>query len=173
MATIFVDNADTKHTVQLTSTMTSVDTIRMMREANQLTEDDPTWTIFELINDFGAERPLADWEIITDVLATWDASQNNGLVALNGFPQYMAKLSMDKNKKWQKRNFYSRDAAIYYSKDKKAPTDYVFAFKSQESIRIFEKPERDYIHFVCADNVVQLREWLLCIRSIKVIYNEL
>jgi hypothetical protein len=31
----------------------------------------------------------------------------------------MAKLSMDKNKKWQKRNFYTKDSAIYYSKDKK------------------------------------------------------
>jgi hypothetical protein len=38
---------------------------------------------------------------------------------VTGFPHYMAKLSMDKNKKWQKRNFYSRDAAVYYSKDNK------------------------------------------------------
>jgi hypothetical protein len=56
MTTIFVDNADTKYTLQLTSAMTAPDTIRAMREAGQLTEDDPTWTIFELINDFGAGK---------------------------------------------------------------------------------------------------------------------
>jgi hypothetical protein len=56
MATIFVDNVNTKYTVPLTSTMTTVDTIKMMREAGQIPDNDPTWTIFELINDFGAGK---------------------------------------------------------------------------------------------------------------------
>lgn len=121
----------------------------------------------------------------------------------------MTLMQYDKNRKWQKRTFYTRDKAVYHAKDKKvrilcmpwpfianscmqckeealfcyltnhevytltvarqkSPSDFVFAFKSQESIKIFEKPERDYIHFVCVDNVVQMREWLIALRTAKV-----
>ena len=54
MATIYVENASNKHSVQITSAMTAADVVRAMRKADQLQEDDPTWTIFELINDFSA-----------------------------------------------------------------------------------------------------------------------
>ncbi|RKP09638.1 hypothetical protein THASP1DRAFT_14007, partial [Thamnocephalis sphaerospora] len=168
---IFVNDVKNQHSVHITSIMTAIEVVGAMREGGQIPDDDPSWTIFELVNDFGAERPLADWELVADVLATWDASQNNALGPIAGFPSFMAPLQMDKDRKWKKRTFYTRDTAVYHAKDKKvpkAPSDFVFAFKSQESIRIFEKPERDYIHFLCADSLIQMREWLLCIRSIKV-----
>jgi hypothetical protein len=54
--------------------------------AEQLVDDVSTglsgqsWALFELCNDFGIERPLRDWEIVTNMLSAWDEGSSNAIV---------------------------------------------------------------------------------------------
>ncbi|CAG8524324.1 369_t:CDS:10 [Funneliformis mosseae] len=96
-----------------------------------------------------------------------------------------------KKSKWQKRYFYLKDGSIYHSKDTKGtnetflcsmvsfdvyictklsntfPTNFVFAVKSQDKITMFENPEKDYMHYLCAENLNKMNEWLLSIRTVR------
>jgi hypothetical protein len=42
----------------------------------QAVSDSDEWTLFELVNDFGLERPLRDWEIVTNVINTWETAKS-------------------------------------------------------------------------------------------------
>jgi hypothetical protein len=78
--TIYVNDMSQQHSVTIHSNMTTIEVVRLMGESNMLPDEDTTWTIFEQINAFNAERPLADWEILMEVLGTWEPSQNNTLM---------------------------------------------------------------------------------------------
>ncbi|CAG8763462.1 4048_t:CDS:2, partial [Acaulospora morrowiae] len=99
-------------------------------------------------------------------------------------------VEMKKNK-WQKRYFYIKDGSLYHSKDqkgkdemflcsfvsfdvyactkiaKKSKTKYPFALKSQDKISMFENPENDYVHFLCAESLEAMNNWILSIRAAK------
>lgn len=47
-------------------------------------------------------------------------------------------------------------------------TPFAFALRSQDSIRIFERPEQDYVHYLCAKSVEHLREWVVGLRIARV-----
>ncbi|CAI2175312.1 12957_t:CDS:10 [Funneliformis geosporum] len=96
-----------------------------------------------------------------------------------------------KKSKWQKRYFYIKDGSMYHSKDTKGtnetflcsmvsfdvfictklfktfPTNFVFAVKSLDKITMFENPENDYMHYLCAENLNKMNEWLLAIRTVR------
>ncbi|KAJ3244091.1 hypothetical protein HDU78_011489 [Chytriomyces hyalinus] len=55
----------------LTSDMIVDQLLSLLEQGNYGFVDDGTWTLFEVCNDFGLERPLRDWEIVTDVVGAW------------------------------------------------------------------------------------------------------
>ena len=51
---------------------------------------------------------------------------------------------------------------------KRAPTKFAFALKSQDKITMFESPDQDYVHFLCAERLEKMKDWVLSIRNAKV-----
>ena len=47
------------------------------------------------------------------------------------------------------------------------PTKFVFAIKSQDKITMFENPD-NYMHYLCADYLDNMNEWIITIRMAKV-----
>ncbi|EXX70083.1 uncharacterized protein OCT59_011008 [Rhizophagus irregularis] len=96
-----------------------------------------------------------------------------------------------KKNKWQKRFVQIKDGSLYHSKDYKGtnetflcsmvsfdvyvcmktfktfPTNFVFAIKSQDKITMFENPENDYMHYLCADHLEKMNEWIIAVRMAK------
>ena len=56
-------------------------------------EDDSFWTVFELCSDIGIERPLRDWEIVTDVMSAWNNEESTNVLILKKYP-YKSTLSL-------------------------------------------------------------------------------
>jgi PH domain len=90
----------------------------------------------------------------------------------------------DRKKKWSKRWLELRDHSLYHGKsDKgkdqellchtssfdaylvqpstlKTPKAHAFALRSQDSITLFEKPDQDYVHFLCLSDPAAHRDWV-------------
>jgi hypothetical protein len=47
----------------------------------------------------------------------------------------------------------------------------MFALKSQDSIAMFENPD-EYMHYLCADHFEKMNDWVMSIRSAKVIFHK-
>jgi hypothetical protein len=61
----------------------------------------------------------------------------------------------------------SFDVYICMKVSKTFPKEFVFAIKSQDKITMFENPE-NYIHYLCADSLKTMNEWIITIRMAKV-----
>ncbi|KAI8618175.1 hypothetical protein BC830DRAFT_1047593, partial [Chytriomyces sp. MP71] len=160
-------------TNQLTADMV-VDQLLALLEAGAGGDfvDNGTWTLFEVCADFGVERPLRDWEIVTDVVEAW-LDGNGGLLPVILsllWPKVEGRFDMEvKPGKWKRRYFVLREDAIYY-KDResdRAPTRYCFALRSTASLTVFEKAD-EYAHYFCVENQTQMVDWVLGIRLAKV-----
>ncbi|CAG8528053.1 9982_t:CDS:2 [Paraglomus brasilianum] len=203
---IYIGDVRQFKTLALTSKMNALSVLKYLKR-KQAVPDSDEWTLFELVNDLGLERPLRDWEIVTNVINTWDpARTTNALVCKtyayrhtltvegmnNGVPPLFGWLHLKlKKNKWEKRYVYLRDGAIYHAKDskgvnetflctiasfdvytltkplKRAPTKFAFALKSQDKITMFESPDQDYVHFLCAERLEKMKDWVLSIRNAK------
>ncbi|CAG8536369.1 10256_t:CDS:2 [Paraglomus occultum] len=203
---IYIGDIRQFKTLALTSKMNALSVLKYLKR-KQAVPDSDEWTLFELVNDLGLERPLRDWEIVTNVINTWDTSRTtNALVCKtyayrhtltveglnNGVPPLFGWLHLKLRKnKWEKRYIYLRDGAIYHAKDakggnetflctiasfdvytitkplKRAPTKFAFALKSQDRVTMFESPEQDYVHFLCAEHMEKMKDWVLSIRNAK------
>nr|CAG8439953.1 12610_t:CDS:10 [Entrophospora candida] len=191
--------------MQLTNETTALGVLTKFRSENTITNAD-AWTLFEINNEYGLERPFRDWESVARVIQYWEVEKSNALVikkyahrntlSLKGFaesspPTKQGWLNLEGKKgKWQKRYFNIRDGSIYHSKDlkgtnetflcaltsfdvyttlpkfnTKAPTKFIFVIKSQDKITMFENPEDDYMHVLCANNLEEMQEWILRIRT--------
>ncbi|CAJ0892361.1 22373_t:CDS:10 [Entrophospora sp. SA101] len=191
--------------MQLTNETTALGVLTKFRSENTITNAD-AWTLFEINNEYGLERPFRDWECVARVIQYWEVEKSNALVikkyahrntlSLKGFtesssPTKQGWLNLEGKKgKWQKRYFNIRDGSIYHSKDlkgtnetflcaltsfdvyttlpkfnTKAPTKFIFVIKSQDKITMFENPEDDYMHVLCANNLEEMQEWILRIRT--------
>jgi len=130
---IYIGDATTYESVLLTSAMSAKEVIKdLIRKRNII--DTPDWTLFELCNDFGVERPLKEWEIVTDVITSWDIQKTkNALImktynyyesllassAVGRFPSIRGKIYMEtKPGKYNKRQFELRPTGLYYYKKK-------------------------------------------------------
>jgi len=130
---IYIGDANTYESIMITSVMQAKDVIRdLMRRRN--IPDTPEWTLFELCNDFGVERPLKEWEIVTDVITSWDIQKTkNAMImkkynyyeslkassAVGRFPSIRGKIYMEtKPGKYNKRQFELRPNGLYYYKKK-------------------------------------------------------
>jgi phage-related protein len=73
---VYIEDARQFKTKVLTSLMTA----KQVVEDVSLGLSGQSWALFELCNDFGIERPLRDWEIVTDMLSAWDEGSSNAIV---------------------------------------------------------------------------------------------
>ncbi|KAJ3182547.1 hypothetical protein HDU85_002645 [Gaertneriomyces sp. JEL0708] len=129
---VYIEDARSFKTLLLTSLMAADQIIHDVVTKFHL-EQSPNWTIFELCNDLGIERPVRDWEILTDVISAWDTSTSlNAIVmkkygykdtvsakAIAGkYPRVQGWMYMEvKPGKWQRKFFVLRESNIYYYKD--------------------------------------------------------
>ncbi|KAJ1980516.1 hypothetical protein H4R35_001101 [Dimargaris xerosporica] len=96
-----------------------------------------------------------------------------------------------KKQKWQKTKFVLRGADLLYYKDNKGKIElsytsldhmqlytpskftrkthskFVLALKNESSIKLFEKPELDYVRLLCASDLQELSDWLIALRCAK------
>ncbi|KAF9100017.1 hypothetical protein BGX23_007471 [Mortierella sp. AD031] len=133
--------------VNLAPNSTALDALQMLQERGCFGQPGDgryhdRWTIFEYSKEFLIERPLRDFEVILDVMNTWEADKDNKMIcksfpARNELtaqevvrlvgpagqesfvrPHGWVHLEMKKGK-WAKRYLHINDTAVYHSKDAK------------------------------------------------------
>ncbi|KAI9301438.1 hypothetical protein BJ944DRAFT_4711 [Cunninghamella echinulata] len=130
---IFIEDAKTYKTVQLTNLLTAAMVIQYLKR-KELLDNNDDWTIFEIANSHGIERPLRLWEIVTDITSCWEQHTKNALLVKRyGFYETLTADSLRdralpvhgwlnieyKKGKWQKRYCFIKDNAIHQAKDNK------------------------------------------------------
>ncbi|KAI9484097.1 MAG: hypothetical protein EXX96DRAFT_560893 [Benjaminiella poitrasii] len=131
---IYIDDAKTHKVVQLTNLLTTAMVVQYLRKKGLL-DNSEDWTLFEIDNSRGIERPLREWEIVLDILTLWNIDASNALlvkkysyhhtltsecVLQKKIPPMHGWLSIEYKKgKWQKRYCFVKDSAIYHAKDNK------------------------------------------------------
>ncbi|KAI7867854.1 hypothetical protein BDF14DRAFT_1704125, partial [Spinellus fusiger] len=171
---IYIDDAKTHKTVQLTSLLTTAMVIQYLRKKGLIDTNDG-WALFEIANSHGVERPLREWELVLEVVECWSPEANNALLSIlqkRSSPMHGYVSIEYKKGKWQKRFCYIKDNAIHHAKDSKtarmaAPTSFVFALRAQDKESVFER-EEDYIRLLAVDDQEAMKDWVLSIRSTKV-----
>ncbi|KAI7816664.1 hypothetical protein BC939DRAFT_387270, partial [Gamsiella multidivaricata] len=174
---IYIQTETDFKSVNLAPNSTALDVLHMLQQRGTFGDIGDSryhdrWTVFEYSKEFMIERPLRDFEVLLDVMKTWEADKDNKMICKRQEdfvrPHGWVHVEMKKGK-WVKRYLHTTDTAVYHSKDnKKAPTKFGFALKSSDSIHMFETPEDDYIHYVCTESGESLRDWLVGLRAIKV-----
>ena len=134
---IYIEDAKKFKTLILTSLMPAKEVPRDVH-GKALLPESPDWTLFEVVNDLGIERPLRDFEIVTDVVASWGPETPNALLlkkygyrdslsiegAMESFPRMCGWLYYEfKPSKWHKRFFELKSNGLYYSKDTKGTNE--------------------------------------------------
>ncbi|KAI8930283.1 hypothetical protein BC831DRAFT_395364, partial [Entophlyctis helioformis] len=169
---IYIEDARSFKTLVLTSLMSAEQVVHDVVERFRL-EPSPDWALFELCNDTGIERPLRDWEIVTDIISAWDLDNSLNAISLNGrFPRVQGYLYLElKPGKWQKRFCVLKDSFVYYYQEanrrKQMPTEFCFAVRSVNSVAVFEN-KNDYCKFVCVEKRERLYDWVLALRLARV-----
>ncbi|SAL95321.1 hypothetical protein [Absidia glauca] len=137
---IFIENAQTHKTVQLTNVLTAAMVIQYLKR-KELLDNSDDWTLFEIANSHSVERPLRLWEIVMDVTSYWEQNANNALLIKKySFYESLTANSIKdrpspvhgwlnieyKKGKWQKRYCFIKDHAIHYAKDSKCANSAIF-----------------------------------------------
>ncbi|KAI8384942.1 uncharacterized protein BYT42DRAFT_493944 [Radiomyces spectabilis] len=192
---IYIDDAKNHKTVQLTNLLTAAMVIQYLKKKALIDASDE-WTLFEIANSHGVERPIRSWEIVLDVISAWESDAANALLAIlhkrTSAAHGWVYIEYKKGK-WQKRFCFIKDNAIYHAKDNKgsssailcylatfdvytllqplhaAPAPFVFALRAQEKFSMFER-EHDYLRLLAVDDQEAMKEWVLSIRAAKVIF---
>ncbi|GBB84612.1 hypothetical protein RclHR1_11190005 [Rhizophagus clarus] len=153
---IFIENVRQYRTLSITSTRTALDILNYFR-SNETISDSESWTLFEVINEYGLERPIRDWEYIATVIGNWEPDKQNALVlkkyinrsclTLEGFknavPPMFGSLHLEvKKNKWQKRHFLIRDGAVYHCKDAKGNNETFLCSLASFDVYTFTKTVR-------------------------------
>ncbi|KAH6584710.1 hypothetical protein BASA60_000861 [Batrachochytrium salamandrivorans] len=87
----------------------------------------PDWALFELCNDIGVERPIRDWEIVTDIISAWDSANSVNAIVMKKYgyrvtlsckvvsQEYKVIFTLSSNPENGKKRFcVLRDSIIYY-----------------------------------------------------------
>ncbi|KAF9436256.1 hypothetical protein BGZ76_004461, partial [Entomortierella beljakovae] len=144
---IYIQTETDFKSLNLAPNSTALDALHMLQQRGTFGEKgDPRyhdrWTIFEYSKEFLIDRPLRDFEVVLDVMKTWEADKDNKMIC-KSFParneltaQELIRLvgpagkesfvrpfgwvhlEMKKNK-WVKRYMHITDTAVYHSKDHK------------------------------------------------------
>ena len=146
-ARIYIQTEIDFKSVNLASNTTALDVLHMLQQRGCFGEPGDgryhdRWTIFEYSKEFMIERPLRDFEVVLDVIKTWEADKDNKMIC-KSFPardELAAKEIVrlvgpagqasfvrphgwvhleTKKSKWVKRYLHATDTAVYHSKDSK------------------------------------------------------
>ncbi|KAG0210819.1 hypothetical protein BGX28_008955 [Mortierella sp. GBA30] len=144
---IYIQTETDFKSVNLAPNSTALDALHMLQQRGCFGEPGDgryhdRWTIFEYSKEFLIERPLRDFEVILDVMKTWEADKDNKMIC-KSFPardelsaQEVVRLVgpegqesfvrphgwvhlETKKSKWVKRYLHITDTAVYHSKDHK------------------------------------------------------
>ncbi|GJJ77887.1 hypothetical protein EMPS_10246 [Entomortierella parvispora] len=144
---IYIQTETDFRSLNLASDTTALDALQMLQQRGCFGEPGDgryhdRWTIFEYSKEFLIERPLRDFEVILDVIKTWEADKDNKMICKSfpardelsakevarlvgpagqaSFvrPQGMVYLETKKSK-WEKRYLHATDTAVYHAKDSK------------------------------------------------------
>ncbi|KAJ3298204.1 hypothetical protein HDU79_000092 [Rhizoclosmatium sp. JEL0117] len=132
---IYIDSLATYKTVILTSALSTDvvvnELLYLLTSAPSSTfVDDGSYTLFEVCADFGIERALRDWEIVTDVMEAWDPTTQDCVLMLKPYafrntlvprcvigkwPRVEGRFDVEiKMGKWKRRWVYLREDVVYY-----------------------------------------------------------
>ncbi|KAJ1655381.1 hypothetical protein IWQ61_004858 [Dispira simplex] len=160
---IYVEDARRYHSILCTVNSTAGSVIADMQQQSLLPHSadnsrEGNWAFFELINDFGIERPLVAWEKLTAVIASWESSPRNSIVArwyplqryvtvMHGLPaappEHDGILHVQmKKQKWQKEHFFLRDGTLFYYKDSKRKVEIPYTTLEHMQIYTPSRPPR-------------------------------
>ncbi|KAF9319888.1 hypothetical protein BG003_007880 [Podila horticola] len=144
---IYIQTETDFKSVNLAPNTTALDVLHMLQQRGCFGEPGDgryhdRWTIFEYSKEFLIERPLRDFEVVLDVIKTWEADKDNKMIC-KSFPardELAAKEIVrlvgpagqasfvrphgwvhleTKKSKWVKRYLHATDTAVYHSKDNK------------------------------------------------------
>ncbi|KAG0750221.1 hypothetical protein G6F62_002727 [Rhizopus arrhizus] len=162
---IYIDDANNHRVVQLTNLLTSAMVIQYLKKKGLL---DPSndWTLFEIANSHHVERPLREWELVFDIVSTWEPDGNNALLVKKYSyhytltsesifqktiqPMYGWLLIEYKKGKWQKRYCFVKDNAIYHAKDKGASSSILCHLASYDVYTLLQPLKMSPTPFVFA-----------------------
>ncbi|KAF9114839.1 hypothetical protein BGX27_009676 [Mortierella sp. AM989] len=144
---IYIQNETDFKSLNLAPNSTALDALHMLQQRGAFGDHgDPRyhdrWTIFEYSKEFLIERPLRDFEVILDVMKTWEADKDNKMICKSfparkelsaqeivrlvepagqeGFVRPHGWVHLEtKKSKWVKRYLHITDTAVYHSKDSK------------------------------------------------------
>ncbi|KAI0338854.1 hypothetical protein BDW22DRAFT_1337212 [Trametopsis cervina] len=129
---VFISNLQRYCQVELTSTSTAHEVLELLQHQNALDGSASGWMIFEMCQDFGMERPIRSFEVLSDVTNSWIADKTTNVLmakktllapklsraaipasspTLGGFVQWEYKRG-----KWQKRWLELREHSLWISK---------------------------------------------------------
>ncbi|KAF8981855.1 hypothetical protein BGZ46_002201 [Entomortierella lignicola] len=144
---IYIQNEADFKSLNLASNSTALDVLQMLQQRGTFGEPGDSryhdrWTIFEYSKEFMIERPLRDFEVVLDVMKTWEADKDNKMIC-KSFPARNELTAREiirlvgpagkesfvsphgwvhletKKSKWVKRYLHITDTAVYHSKDSK------------------------------------------------------
>ncbi|KAF9356771.1 hypothetical protein BGX26_004791 [Mortierella sp. AD094] len=144
---IYIQTETDFKSLNLAPNSTALDVLHMLQQRGTFGErGDPRyhdrWTVFEYSKEFMTERPLRDFEVILDVMKTWEAEKDNKMIC-KSFPARNELTAQEiirlvgpagqesfvrphgwvhletKKSKWVKRYLHITDTAVYHSKDSK------------------------------------------------------
>ncbi|KAG0311866.1 hypothetical protein BGZ99_009872 [Dissophora globulifera] len=144
---IYIQTETDFKSISLAPNTTALDVLHMLQQRGAFGEPGEgryhdRWTVFEYTKEFLIERPLRDFEVVLDVMKTWDAEKDNKMIC-KSFPartELSAKEVLrlvgpagqqsfvrphgwvhleTKKSKWVRRYMHITDTAVYHSKDPK------------------------------------------------------
>lgn len=144
---------ETPHKYQSKTITSLTNAIQLIQEVTQSSDLNHEWALFELCNTLGIERPLREWEIVTDVLSAWN-QQSSNVILIKKY-QFKATLSTSYLRgtypksqgfmylqltpgKWHKRFCFLRKHCLYYLSEKDVTIHSFF-----------------YLFFTCRRNQIQ------------------
>ncbi|KAG8908890.1 hypothetical protein FRC00_010871 [Tulasnella sp. 408] len=127
---IFIGDLQRFVNVEITSTTTADDVIEMVSSQGELSGRD--WMLWELANEFGMERPIRDYERLSDVFTSWNKESRLNALMLkqtplavslsqrylpNSSPTFSGWVQWEMKKgKWQKRWLELREHSLFLCK---------------------------------------------------------
>ena len=145
---IYIEDSRVFKTLVLTSLMSASDVIKELEKRFSL-RDSPYWSLFEVLNDKRLERPLREYEIVTDVIKTWDVETSNALLvkqykyrdSLTIKTAYEIPAAMHgwlyfekKRDKWQKYFFELKPKGLFFAKDIKGTGEQMLCSSSSMEV---------------------------------------
>ncbi|KAI0058260.1 hypothetical protein BV25DRAFT_1810990 [Artomyces pyxidatus] len=131
---VFIEDMQRYNMLEIDPTTTARDVIRMLERQKQLEERKGAggWMLFEVAHDFGMERPIRGFEIVSEVVNSWDKDKSvNFLVAKmtplavllhpstmpSSSPRHNGYVEWESKKgKWNKRWLELREHGLWLSK---------------------------------------------------------